>query len=310
MVDVENMPFPALTRQQRLRCLAGIVVVGVLFLSVATRTVLVPVDPEGAVSVLTCRLGWWIIPLCALAAALLAAAASWISEGKLEELGVFAVALGLALAASRYADAAYLWFWFGKNVEGDRQALAVSMMLETVGWFVVVLAAHLGSRWVIRRLRLTPLVLTDPAEELRRGGLTVVFMVVIAMLLLQILSSGTQLAPIEVGQVYFACAISFYAAAWISYQLTSAHSAAWGSVAVLIVGVAGYAWTAVNPVPSFPGRPDLAELRHFSPTAYGTALPVQMVMVGVVASIFGNWHQRQITRYSLIEDQKLAASMK
>ena len=50
-------------------------------------------------------------------------------------------------------------------------------------------------------------------------------------------------------------------------------------------------------------KEDIAVLRHFPPTVYGRALPIQLIMVGTAAVIFGNWHQRQVTRYSVQQEQ-------
>ena len=50
----------------------------------------------------------------------------------------------------------------------------------------------------------------------------------------------------------------------------------------------------------FPGR-GIAPYAHFPPTAFGRALPIQTVMVGTAAAVFGNWHQRQLTRFETTE---------
>lgn len=281
----------------------GVVIVGVVFVALISRVVLLPYDPLGCVSVLSCRLGWWIIPACAVLAFVLAMVVCAISGLGLEDLGIFAVSLGLSLAVLRYSDASFLWSTLGQGQDTLRRALAGRMALEALGWLAVVAAAYAGSVLAIRGMKLSPFGQSNLAGELRRGALTVLFASISAALLLQLFSAGSELAPIQTGQVCFALAMSFYLAALIAYQLTGADSPVWVCLAVGIVAVGGYLWTAFSPTPTFPGR-DISKLVHFSPTAFGRALPVQAVMIATAAAIFGNWHQRQLSRYAAAEDQK------
>ncbi len=299
----EVISFPVLSGRDRLRAMLGVVVVGVIFVAVVSRLVLTPVDPLGCVSTLSGRLGWWILPVCAALAFVFAVLVSIISGAKLEEMGVFAVALGLSLAVLRHESAAFLWTTQGQASDELRTVLASLMAAEALGWFAVIGAAYAGTRWAVRAFDLKPLIDQDPADEYRVGALTVLFMCVVAMLALQVLSVGSDLAPIETGQVCFAVAASFYLASLIAYQVTGAQSQVWAYLAVGLVALAGYAWTALNPTPEFPGRV-IAHYAHFSPTAFGRALPIQAVMVGTAAAVFGNWHQRQLTRFAVIEDAK------
>ncbi len=297
------VPLPALNAIDRLRAMLGVVIAGVVFLAVVGRVVLAPQDPLGCVSAMSCRLSWWIIPICAVLAFVLAVVVSLVSGAKLEEVGVFAVALGLSLAVLRYENAGYLWATFGQADDELRKGLAGLMAVEAAGWVVLVGAAHLGSLLTIKRMNLKPMITLDPAEEFRLGASTVLFMSIIAMLALQIFSAGTELAPIQTGQVCFAVAASFYLAAFLGYQVTGAHSSVWAYLAVGLVAVVGYVWTVFHPTPTFPGR-TISHLAHFAPTAFGRALPIQTVMIGTTAAIFGNWHQRQLTRYAVSEDSK------
>ncbi len=293
--------FPPLKATDRMRAMLAVIISGVVFLAVVSRKVLTPHDPKGCVSALTCQLGWWVIPICGGLAFVFAALVCWISGAKLEEMGVFAVSLGLALAALRYGDAGFLWSTIGQADDALRRSLAGKMALEAAGWVAVIALAWLGSQYVIRKMKLEPLIAASPAGEYRVGAFATLFMTIIAMLGLQLFSAGTELAPIQTGQVCLAVAASFYLAAFFGYQIAGARSPVWAYCAVGIVAIAGYAWTAVYPTPAFPGR-DISHLAHFAPTAFGRALPVQTVMIGTTAAIFGNWHQRQLTRYAVIED--------
>ncbi len=299
----EVIVFPVLSVSDRLRAMLGVVVIGVIFVAVVSREVLTPEHPLGCVSTLSCRLGWWILPACAALALVFAVLVSVASGAKLEEMGVFAVALGLSLAVLRHESAAFLWATQGQADDELRTALAGRMAFEALGWFAVIGAAYAGTRWAVRAFKLKPLIDQDPAREYRVGALTVLFMCVVAMLALLMLSAGSDLAPIETGQVCFAVGASFYLAALIAYQVTGAQSQVWAYLAVGLVAIAGYAWTALNPTPEFPGRV-ITHYAHFSPTAFGRALPIQTIMVGTAAAIFGNWHQRQLTRFAVIEDAK------
>lgn len=299
----ESIPFPALSPAHRLRAMLAVVVAGVIFLAVISRSLLVPDDPLGCVSAIACRLDWWIIPASAIVAFLMAGVVCLISGAKLEETGVFAVALGLSLAVARHGNAGYLWATFGQSDDQLRKGLAGLMAVEAAGWAVVVAAAYAGSVLTIKKLQLKPAITFQPDQEYRVGALTVLFMSIIAMLSLQLLSAGSELAPIQTGQVYFAVAASFYLAAFFGYQITGAGSPVWAYLTVGVVAVSGYLWTVFHPSPTFPGRL-ISHLAHFAPTAFGRASPVQMVMIGTAAAIFGNWHQRQLTRYAVIEDKK------
>lgn len=300
-MEQPSTTFPPLKAPDRLRAMLGVIISGVIFLAVVSRQVLAPHDPLGCVSALTCQLGWWVIPICGCLAFVFAAMVSWISGAKLEEMGVFAVSLGMALAVLRYGDAAHLWSTIGQADDTLRRNLAGKMGFEAAGWVSVIALAYLGSQWVIIKMKLKPLVAVSPRSEYRVGAFTTLFMTIIAMLGLQLFSAGTELAPIQTGQVCLAVAASFYLAAFFGYQIAGARSPVWSYCAVGIVAIAGYAWTAIYSTPTFPGR-DLAHLVHFAPTAFGRALPVQTVMIGTAAAIFGNWHQRQFTRHAIAED--------
>lgn len=297
------MSFPALNTVDRLRAMFAVVVVGVFLLAVGSRMILAPHDPLGCVSVVSARLGWWIIPICVVLSFLISVLVSLASGAKLEELSVFSIALGLSLAELRFGNAGFLWASVGQGNDELRRSLAGAFVFESLGWVLVVAAAQAGSVLTTKKFGLRPIIERRPKEEYRLGLFTVLFMTVIALVGLQIFSAGTELAPVQSGQVCFALVASFYLAALIAYQLTGAHSPVWAYLAVGLVAVLGYAWTAVYPTPSFPGR-TIANLAHFSPTSFGRALPVQMVMIGTASAIFGNWHQRQLTRHAVFEDTK------
>ncbi len=75
----EAISFPVLSGRDRLRAMLGVVVIGVIFVAVVSRWVLMPEDPLGCVSTLSCRLGWWILPVCAALALVFAVLVNIIS---------------------------------------------------------------------------------------------------------------------------------------------------------------------------------------------------------------------------------------
>ncbi len=286
---------------ERLRAMFAVVVVGVVWVAWAGRMILVPSDPLACVSVSTAQWGWLIVPACMVLACVLSMGVCLITAARPRDMGVFAVSLGLSLAVLRYQNAAYLWARFGGGDDAARRAEALMMALEAAAWLGVIVAAFVGSAAVVRVVGFAADEHARPASEVQNGLFTTVIMCILAALGLLIFSAGTELAPIQTGQVCFACAASFYLASLIAYQLTGASSPLWAYLAVGLVAVGGYLWIALYPTPQYPGR-DISFLIQFPPAAFGRALPVQVVMIGTAAAIFGNWHQRKMTHYAVVTE--------
>lgn len=285
----------------RFRSILAVIIAGIILLVVTQRVLMIPVDPTACVSVLTCRLGWFLIPLCAVLAFVLAALISIASGSRRQELGVFGVALGFSVAATRFGNAGFLWTNLGLASDPDRRALALMLALEALGWLIVLFAAALGSYLTCSARRRGPFFGDDPATEYRRGTLATIFVAAVALLLLQVFSVGTDLAPIRTGQVYFACAISCYLAALIAYSLTSASTPLWIYLAVGLVVLVGSVWSIFDATPDHPGR-SIAHLAHLPSTVFGRPLPIQLVMVSAAGAIFGYWHHQQFVHYAAAHD--------
>lgn len=285
--------------------MVALIICGVILLTVASRTILAPSDPLGCVSVLSCNYGWATPFLSALLAVALSAMITLISGMKLPEMGVFGVCIGLALANLRFENASHLWLLEGMATDASRRALAMNLTVETITWIAVLIGACLGSAWTARRLRLDA-QLPKLQTEWKRGLATAVVMIAVAMALIPLLSTGTELTPIRTGQVYLAWAGGCYLATMAGYQLLAPYRAEWAYGAVVATSIAASAWGIIITSPTHPGR-TIARLAQFPSSAYGRALPVEMIVVGIAAAIFGIWHHRQLTRFAYIEDARKKA---
>ncbi len=301
--------YPTLSPVDRFRAMLATVACGAVLLVFAPQFILTPADPDGSVSALVGRHGWLMIPTCAAAAFILGACVCAIARAKLEELGTFAVCVGLALGTLYYHNAEYLWLALGRGDDALRAALGWNMAIEAVAWMSVPLAAAAGNDMAIRIFGLRPTDWVPMKSEWQRGLLTIVATSTVAIILMPLLQHGSQLATIQTGQVCFAVAFSFYLAAMAGYQLTGARSPLWLYAAVALTAVIGYGWTATHPTPTYGGR-DISHLALMAPTAFGRALPLQMIAIGTAGAIFGNWHQRQITRFAMIEEARLKKQKK
>lgn len=304
MTDTAHQLYPVLSPIDRFRAMFATVSCGAALLVLAPQFILTPADPEGSVSALVGRHGWLMIPTCAAAAFILGAAVCAIARAKLEELGTFAVCVGLALATLYYHNASHLWLALGRGDDSLRAALGWNMAIESLAWMSVPLAAAAGNDMAIRMFGLRPTDWVPMKSEWQRGLLTILAMTAVATILLPLLQRGSQLSTIQTGQVCFAVAFSFYLAAMAGYQLTAARSPLWLYAAVALTAIIGYAWTATHPTPTYGGR-DISHLAQMSPTGFGRALPLQMIAIGTAGAIFGNWHQRQITRFAMIEEARM-----
>ncbi|MCG3138143.1 MAG: hypothetical protein HJJLKODD_02003 [Phycisphaerae bacterium] len=297
--------FPPLTKLERLRGLTGVALAGIIMLAWGSRWLLAPLDPVGCVSMWCSKWGLLLIPFAALLAVTVAIGVTWISQGRLEELGVFGVALGLALASGRYENSQYLWSTIGQGTNELRQKLALMMLVECIAWLAVLGAVWIGCRWTQKQMHHQKPTTPTPQDELRRGLMTLLFMSVLGLILVPIFSAGSQLAPISTGQVFLAWGLGGYLAALFAYQLTGAHSPGWCFWGIGALAIIGCLWSWFNPTPTYPGRL-IGHFTHFSPSEYTKALPIQMISIGLCGALFGNWQQRQLTRYAYLEDQRQA----
>ena len=298
----ETMPFPPLSLGQRLRCVISLALVASMFVSILSRTVLHPADPEGSLSVWSMAWGWHGLLLTVGLAVVAALVGVWLSGGKLDELGVFGVCLGLILSSTWFANAGYLWMSLGQGNDEMRAQLARLLLLEVLGWGALLIATYLASLWFVRLARLSPLTPDTPSQEYRRGVLTVLFASLIAGGLVPILTQGTDISLASNTQAIFAWAMSFFIASLIAYQVTGARSSLWICIAAIVTAAWGCLWTHYHATPPYPG------IAQFSPTAYGQALPIQMVFAAAGGGIFGNWQQRSFTRFAYLEDQNVSLS--
>jgi hypothetical protein len=295
---------PPLSSWDRTRALTCVAACAAVILAGPARWFLVPQDPEGCVSVLTCRQGWLVIPLFAALAFLLAAAVTRLGGSKLEDLGLLAVGVGLAIAAMPHGNSGVLWLELGRGQDRLRASLAAWLTVETAAWLAVMFMAWLGCRWAGRGMEGSGSL--DPRREIQRGLVTMIVMCVIAGVLIPVLSGGTELTVVDTGQVYFSVAAAFYLGSLLSYQLSGAQSPVWAYGSVAIVALGGLMWTILNPAAEFPGR-QISHFMQIPPSDYARPLPLQIVAAGMAAAIAGYWQQRTITSYALQESDGSSA---
>ncbi|MCP4591802.1 MAG: hypothetical protein GY842_13770 [bacterium] len=284
-----------------------------LFVTVGWRA-LQPIDPQGAVSMLTTRSpGLMIVQVGALGL-VVAALASLLTGRKLADAGVFATCLGLAVANLR-ADtlgALLIGASDGDAIVPVRQ-IALSFLLESILWAAVVLAAMLVSGWVLYWCRgdagARPAVLSGMActemplvsstlgaapssegtsDERRTGMLHTLATSAIAFLLVGVFSTGSPPPAIQHGQVYFAIAAAFCAAGYLANGRFPVRTVFWTWLAVPIVTVGAYLWAMLG------AGGDVSHLPPSIPqSAYLRALPLEYIALGTLGSVLAFWWTRQ-----------------
>ena len=290
--------------------LAWAIAIG-LFFTVGWRA-LRPVDPEGAVSMLTCRHPWLMVVQMAVLGAVVAALVTLLVGRKLADAGVFATCLGLAVANLRADTLESILISVADAGPGARPNIAASFLGEVFVWFAIVVLAMVTSgcvlHWCFGRGRIgRPSVLPtmavaempriagalqaggddEPGASVRAGLGHTLFTAVIAFVLIGILSTGAPAVAIKQGQVYFSIAAAFFVGGYFAHGRFPARTPLWTCLAVPLVGVGAYLWVlSVNT-----GRAE--ELAPNIPhSTYLRALPIEYVTLGTVGSILAFWWTR------------------
>lgn len=271
---------------------------------------LAPTDPLGAVSLLTMRssmLGW----LQAIGlAAVVGGVASLLSGRRIPDIGPLAASLGLTLLSLRGGTAEYFLLHGGNPATHTQRDVAGRFVLDSIGWFLVLLVATLVSAAVLRwcfnepqaapRLQanrhvppLPPLAagfdlfrgssplfgidrasLTPPLEGLKHSLIAVG----VSVAAFGLLSTGLVARSIQHGQACFVVAAAVYLGVYAAQRLVPVRSAMWGILSVGLVALIGYGWSALRPV------------NAMLPTAIPAScfmriLPIQLIGVGTAAAI-------------------------
>ena len=272
----------------------GIVVIGLLAWPLAA-----PADPLSPVR------AWGLSPWGTMALLVLALglgfAGYFIAWPHGREIGILAVPFGLMVWAGRSGPMRVLTQ--ASNQPAERETLASSLRFEPFYWLLIVAAGFAG---VLLAQRLRGLareegksIRTKEGHRERRAqalsflpaGFAVAATVLLAHFLVGVFaqdvatSHNVAAAQPQIGQIVFAVLCAFAAAGFLIKKFTNL-SYVWPALgSALITGFAEVVYGSAQTVRQF------AETRPaaFFPHSSLTILPVQLVVLGTLGSIFGYW---------------------
>lgn len=273
-----------------------------------------PYDPLGAVSIFTAQRPWLMLIEVLAISALVSALATALTGRHLPDAGVFAVALGLAVANLRGATSGQLLISVAGADAAARDGLAWKLAAEGCVWFLVIGAAMVAGgivmRWIVSEgsdeatvsldetafaEASTVLPLLDPAEvpvprHVWVTGLTVTgFTVAGSALIFRLLATGSPWRSVQHGQTYFALFAAFYISGLIAYRYWRTQSALWGCLAPPLLCLVGYVLSALSSAPAGP----YSQLASVPPSSFFRALPIEYVSVGTLGAMSAFWSARR-----------------
>lgn len=291
---------------------ASLLLAGFLFLTVGWFA-MEPDDPMGAVSLLT-RDSSIVMLLQSTALIVVTASLATVLAGrKLADAGLFAATVGLTAVSLRGGTVAFLLIQDGDGIDSTQRSLAILFALETVGWFAAMMIAMGATGLLVRWCFLTG----DPSDHreddvaaqalttmsasdipgiglslfgasfgsqtsLGRGIRHALIMAVVGLAAFYVLSTGTASRSIQHGQACFVVAASVYAGCYAAHRLSPTRSALWSILAVGLMAVAGYVWSAL--------RPDAPGTLITAPSSpFLRVLPIQFVSVGMAVAVAMFW---------------------
>lgn len=269
---------------------------------------LAPEDPRGAVSLLACRaapFAW--LQVCVLAV-VVAALTTALWGRRLSDLGLFAVAVGLAALTLKGANASYLLVAGAGAEDAPGRGLALKLALEALAWFLIpaisAFASLVTMRWCAGARAccegpapgMLPLGASDiplVGEQLcgvpvlqRTAPMTglkhTAVAAVAALVIMHLLAASLHASAIRHGQACFLLAASVILGTYIAFRVVPVRSALWPVLAVPLVALLSYLWAAVSGgvEGQFLAAPGAAALR---------VLPLQFIAVGVASAVAGTW---------------------
>lgn len=284
-----------------------------LFLTVGWLTI-APDDPLGAVSVLTRQGALMMVLQIAALAGVVSALATIIAGRRLTDVGIFAVALGLALVSLRGGTAEYLLMQGAEVSATSERSLAIRFAVETLGWFMVmvvaIVVASVVQRWCfgsvsddapsadhppsgetltlagcdIPRLSASWLAVSTDRQTAPMDGLKHTLTVVaVGLAAMAVLSFGLSTRSIRHGQTCFIVAAAVCIAVYVAHRAIPVRSVLWSILAVGVTALVGYAWAILQP--AAPGLPPNVPSCHFL-----RILPVQFISVGTAAALGTFWY--------------------
>ncbi len=301
---------PHLTLLQKTTTFVSWLMAGAIFLSVGWMA-MEPDDPLGAVSFLTRRQPLVMLVEVVALAAVTSGLATVITARVLPDMGAFAASVGLAVVSVQGGTASFLLWENSAPGLTAGHGLAGRLILDSVGWFVVVLASVITSAAVTRWLfgpaiapdesgtgRLMPAgydlpglglpLGRDSLDQTRMaGGLKHLFVVAgVALLAYAWLCSVLYARAIQHGQACFSVAVSVWIATHVAHRVAPVGSALWGLGGVLLLAVGGFAWAGFRgPAEGLPAG--------IPPSHFLRVLPLQYVSVGTAAAIATSWSVRK-----------------
>ncbi len=288
-----------------------------LFLTVGW-TALQPDDPLGAVSLWSQQHGLMAWVQTAVLGGAVAAVGTLLIGRRLPDAGIFAAALGLAAVNLRGSHAGSLLIGYPHAQGGSPAALSGILVLETLGWFAVIVGAALVSgtiyRWCFQRQEPSssdeaadstppdaghamilseiraPMASSDSSSAAARPGWVqgikqLAVTLAVAMVVLRLLSVGAVPRALSHGQVYFTVATAFYVGVIAGVYQFPTPSALWGCLAVPLLACIGYlvVWIGSG------GAAGQAQASHIPASMFLRALPLTYISVGTAAVMAAFW---------------------
>lgn len=288
--------------------------VGIAMFATVGWHALAPDDPLAPVAFVGHRGALFALLEVVALAALAAGVATVIAGRKLADIGAFSVALGLAVASLRGGTTAWLLLERADGGGGTSAALALFFMFDTLVWLVVIAASFLAGAAVLRwcfdppapsqvdEMDLQTMAysggagydvpgvsarlfgsLPGPQTPLADGLRHTLIASGVGLIVMTLVSGGLSFRSIQHGQVCFVVAASVFIGVDVAYRLVPVRSALWAVLAVGVMAITGYAWSAFRAAP--PGLPPNIPSTHFM-----RVLPVQFVSVGTAAAVVAFWY--------------------
>ena len=300
------MPSPLRLSDKALLTVA--LAVAVALFATLGHVAMAPRDPLGAVSLMTGAHPVLMFLETAALAAVAASIATLLAGSRLVDVGAFAAAVGMAVAAVRGQTAAYLLTATSGDA-GQAGNPAMAMLVESLLWSVVLLMAMVVSAWVTafctrgtsRRddgvvlagmsatelPRVNRLLGTAPTDvDIKAMVKTALVVAVVAVLVFSVLVSGSMPRTVRHGQSCFAVFVAFYCGVRVAKAIGSgARTPLSFLAAVPLAACLAYGWAMVQPADT--GR--YAHLDHIPASVFLRALPLTFVSVGVVGVLVAYW---------------------
>jgi len=285
--------------------------VGVAIFHMVGSLTLRPVDPHGPVSLLTIGHPWRMVAEVLALAIVVGAIATLIAGRWFPDMGAFAVGLGLGVVALHGDNMTYLLMR-----DGGGRSICLSLIGEALLWSALMAAAMLASAFVARwfegetsagsrdaddvvsiRGRMAAAgapgvgralcggIVRDDVTDRRTGVRHLALVVIVALVLISVFSSGRGDRAIRHGQACFAVVAAFYVATNRAQMYFATRSTFWACAAVPVVCLLAYGISWIRAHPSVL----VDNLASVPVSNYLRILPITYVAFGVPAVLLAHW---------------------